>query len=51
MTSFIVYFSWTAVVSAGLGLMTGTAGFAACFIFIRSIYSAIKVNEIVYILD
>ena len=28
--------------------MTGTAGFVACFIFIRSIYSAIKVKNWVY---
>jgi len=34
-SSAVVYFAWTGAISAGLGLMTGTAGFLAalCFVF------------------
>ncbi|KAJ3301299.1 hypothetical protein HDV03_001048 [Kappamyces sp. JEL0829] len=43
-SSAIVYFAWTAAISGGLGMMTGTAGFVSCFVFIRHIYSAIKID-------
>lgn len=43
-SSAIIYFAWTGAISAGLGLMTGTAGFVSCFLFIRQIYSSIKID-------
>ena len=42
--SAIVYFSWTIVIAAGIGLMTGTAGFVTSLVFTKLIYSAIKVS-------
>ncbi|KAJ3324235.1 hypothetical protein HDV06_000274 [Boothiomyces sp. JEL0866] len=43
-TSTILFFGWTALMSAGLGLMTGTMGFFSCFYFVKSIYGAIKID-------
>jgi transmembrane 9 superfamily protein 2/4 len=40
----IVYFSWTLITSAALGLMTGAIGFLACLLFVRKIYEAIKID-------
>lgn len=41
--STILYFGWTLCMASTLSLVTGTVGFVACFVFIRSIYAAIKV--------
>lgn len=42
--STIVFFGWTAAMSAGIGLMGGTAAFISCLLFIRKIYNAIKID-------
>jgi transmembrane 9 superfamily protein 2/4 len=43
-TSTILYFGWTIIMSLMFFVMTGAIGFGACFIFVRKIYSAIKVD-------
>eukprot|EP00968_Pinguiococcus_pyrenoidosus_P028663 scaffold8033_cov267-Pinguiococcus_pyrenoidosus.AAC.3 len=40
--TYFLYFGYMALVSGGIALVTGTAGFAACLWFTRKIYSSIK---------
>ena len=40
----IMYFSYMTIVSYGFFCLTGTIGFYACYIFVRQIYSAVKVS-------
>uniref|UniRef100_A0A7R9U2A2 Transmembrane 9 superfamily member n=1 Tax=Pinguiococcus pyrenoidosus TaxID=172671 RepID=A0A7R9U2A2_9STRA len=42
--TYFLYFGYMALVSGGIALVTGTAGFAACLWFTRKIYSSIKVE-------
>eukprot|EP00924_Labyrinthula_sp_SR-Ha-C_P015166 snap_masked-scaffold_9-processed-gene-10.12-mRNA-1 protein AED:0.01 eAED:0.01 QI:0/-1/0/1/-1/1/1/0/622 len=47
MTSFtagLIYFTYMAIISLSFFLMTGAIGFLACFLFMRKIYGAIKVD-------
>ena len=41
----IMYFSYMAIVSYGFFCLTGTIGFYACHLFVRTIYSAVKVRS------
>ncbi|KAI8052467.1 putative endosomal integral membrane protein [Syncephalis plumigaleata] len=43
-TSTVLYFGWTGIMTLMLFVMTGAIGFAACLLFTRKIYSAIKVD-------
>jgi len=40
----VVYVGYMAVVSLSFFLITGALGFLACFLFVRQIYSAIKID-------
>ncbi|KAI9354551.1 Endomembrane protein 70-domain-containing protein [Zopfochytrium polystomum] len=42
--SVILYGGWTLLMSLIVFLWTGSAGFAACYVFVRKIYSSIKVD-------
>ena len=42
--AFFVYVGYMAVVSVTFFLITGALGFISCFIFVRQIYSAIKID-------
>ena len=42
--TYVIYFGYMFVLSAGLFLLCGSVGFAASFWFVRQIYSAIKVD-------
>lgn len=39
----LMYFSYMFIVSYGFFCLTGTIGFIACYLFVRQIYSAVKV--------
>ena len=39
-----LYFGWMLVLSYLFAIMTGTVGFLATFLFVRMIYSALKVD-------
>ncbi|KAI9208872.1 uncharacterized protein BJ171DRAFT_437592 [Polychytrium aggregatum] len=43
-TSTVLYFGWSAVVSALFFILTGSIGFYACFMFVRKVYSLIKID-------
>jgi len=43
-SSGILYFAWMLVVSYVFAICTGTIGFLATFVFVRKIYSALKVD-------
>lgn len=40
----IMYFGYMAIVSYGFFCMTGTIGFFACWLFVRQIYAAVKID-------
>ena len=40
----LMYFSYMFIVSYGFFCLTGTIGFTACYLFVRQIYSAVKVR-------
>jgi transmembrane 9 superfamily protein 2/4 len=40
----LLYFGYMAVVSYGFFCLTGTIGFYACYLFVRQIYGAIKID-------
>ncbi|KAK9811371.1 hypothetical protein WJX72_002736 [[Myrmecia] bisecta] len=40
----IMYFGYMSIVSYGFFCLTGTIGFYACYIFVRKIYSAVKID-------
>mmetsp|Transcript_33876 Transcript_33876/g.46916 ORF Transcript_33876/g.46916 Transcript_33876/m.46916 type:complete len:644 (-) Transcript_33876:53-1984(-) len=40
----ILYFGYMFIASLGFFLMTGTIGFYACFLFVRTIYAAVKID-------
>ncbi|KAK9825881.1 hypothetical protein WJX81_000620 [Elliptochloris bilobata] len=40
----ILYFSYMAIVSYSFFCLTGAVGFYACYIFVRKIYSAVKID-------
>ena len=40
----VLYFGWTLIISALFFVLTGTIGFAASFMFVRKIYASIKVD-------
>lgn len=40
----ILYFSYMAIVSYSFFCLTGAIGFYACYIFVRKIYSAVKID-------
>uniref|UniRef100_A0A7S0WU25 Transmembrane 9 superfamily member n=1 Tax=Pyramimonas obovata TaxID=1411642 RepID=A0A7S0WU25_9CHLO len=40
----ILYFGYMFIISLGFFLLTGTMGFYACFMFVRTIYSAVKID-------
>lgn len=40
----VLYFSWMFIMSYIFAVMTGTIGFLATFVFVRKIYSALKVD-------
>eukprot|EP01004_Peranema_trichophorum_P008153 NODE_6912_length_830_cov_31.872702_g6312_i0.p1 GENE.NODE_6912_length_830_cov_31.872702_g6312_i0~~NODE_6912_length_830_cov_31.872702_g6312_i0.p1 ORF type:complete len:235 (+),score=29.48 NODE_6912_length_830_cov_31.872702_g6312_i0:76-705(+) len=42
--SALLYFSWMGVLSYVFAVVTGTIGFLATFVFVRKIYSALKVD-------
>lgn len=42
--TYVLYFGYTALSSAGLFLLTGFFGFMACLLFTRGIYGSIKVD-------
>ncbi|BFZ55080.1 Transmembrane 9 super member 2 [Savitreella phatthalungensis] len=44
LSSVILYFGYTALIAFSLFLVTGTVGFFASFIFVRTIYASIKVD-------
>ena len=40
----IMYFSYMGLLSYGFGILTGTIGFIACYVFVRVIYGAVKID-------
>ena len=40
----IMYFSYMGLLSYGFGILTGTIGFMACYVFVRVIYGAVKID-------
>ena len=40
----IMYFSYMSLISYGFGILTGTIGFMACYVFVRMIYGAVKID-------
>lgn len=40
----ILYFGYMFIASLGFFLLTGTIGFFACFVFVRTIYAAVKID-------
>ena len=40
----VMYFGYMAIVSYGFFCMTGTIGFFACWVFVRQIYAAVKID-------
>ncbi len=40
----ILYFSYMAIASYSFFCLTGAIGFYACYIFVRKIYSAVKID-------
>ena len=40
----IIFFVWSLVLSFAFALLTGSIGYIASFIFVRTIYNAIKVD-------
>jgi len=42
--SALLYFGYTLIMSIGFFVLTGTIGFYACFLFVRKIYSQVKVD-------
>eukprot|EP00976_Prorocentrum_cordatum_P007685 153275-Prorocentrum_minimum.AAC.2 len=40
----ILYFAYMFIISLGFFLLTGTIGFYTCFMFVRTIYSAVKID-------
>jgi len=42
--SALLYFGYTAIMALAFFVMTGTIGFYACLIFVRKIYSQVKVD-------
>jgi len=42
--SVILYFGFTLIMTIGFFVLTGTIGFVACYIFVRKIYSQVKVE-------
>ena len=40
----VMYFGYMAIVSYGFFCMTGTIGFFACWLFVRQIYAAVKID-------
>lgn len=43
-TSTILYFGYTALMSITFGIFTGAVGFLASFVFVRYVYSAVKID-------
>ena len=44
LSSLVIYFGYMLVASGAYALITGTIGFAATFLFMRTIYGLIKVE-------
>ncbi|RIB12047.1 hypothetical protein C2G38_2019993 [Gigaspora rosea] len=44
LTSAVIYFGWSAVISLMFAVLTGTIGYLACLSFIRKIFMSIKVD-------
>lgn len=44
LTSSIVYFGWSVIISILIMIVTGTIGFYSCFMFVRKIYSTVKID-------
>jgi len=42
--SFVLYFGYTLIMALGFFVLTGTIGYYACFMFVRKIYSQVKVD-------
>ena len=42
----LMYFSYMFMISYGFFCLTGTIGFYACYLFVRQIYSAVKVRPL-----
>mmetsp|Transcript_32648 Transcript_32648/g.39520 ORF Transcript_32648/g.39520 Transcript_32648/m.39520 type:complete len:615 (+) Transcript_32648:134-1978(+) len=42
--SAFMYFGYMFIISLGFFLLTGTIGFYACFLFVRTIYAALKID-------
>jgi transmembrane 9 superfamily protein 2/4 len=40
----VLYFGYMFIISLGFFLLTGTIGFYACFLFVRTIYAAVKID-------
>ena len=40
----LMYFGYMAIVSYAFFCLTGTIGFYACYLFVRKIYSAVKID-------
>lgn len=40
----LMYFGYMAVISLGFAAITGTIGFYACYLFVRLIYGAVKID-------
>lgn len=43
-TSTVLYFGYTALMSITFGIFTGSVGFLASFLFVRHVYSAVKID-------
>ena len=43
-SSIVLYFGYMIILSGAFALVTGTAGFISSFIFVRKIYSMIKLE-------
>ncbi|KAI9297566.1 hypothetical protein K502DRAFT_323171 [Neoconidiobolus thromboides FSU 785] len=43
-SSIVIYFGWSIIVSVFTFLITGSAGFIACLLFVRKIYRSIKID-------
>jgi transmembrane 9 superfamily protein 2/4 len=40
----LLYFGYTLIMATGFFVLTGTIGYYACLVFVRKIYSAVKVD-------
>ena len=40
----LMYFSYMLIIAAGFFLLTGSIGFIACYVFVRQIYAAVKID-------